>query len=46
MIISHHSNRADLFPTGPRYRFRARRRLLDALLHEALELETMREAAA
>jgi hypothetical protein len=46
MIISHHSNRADLFPTGPHYRFRTRRRLLDALLHEALGPEIMREAAA
>ena len=46
MISSHHSNGADLSPAGPRYRFRTRRRLLDALLAEALTPEAMQEEAA
>lgn len=46
MINSHHLNGADFSPAGPRYRFRTRRRLLDALLAEVLAHETMQEEAA
>jgi len=46
MISSHHSNGADFLPGGPRYRFRTRWRLLDALLAEALAPEIMEEEAA
>lgn len=43
MIGSDHSNGADFSQAGPRHRFRTRRRLLDALLAEALAPAENRE---